>query len=350
LKLGFVSGLSDKKVFQKLAPLQSLPEVSEIHIYRRQQLSGNKIFCISMPKFFRSFAPFGDLWRFVKLLINVKQYDLTIACHQRYHGVYAALAGFLFKKKVIQLIITDPDLILRGFLGKWALNKACAIGFRGTKSLNRYRDKYGSNKPLFILHNAWSFNNSIIMNAEKSIDLFYVGNFSADKDINSWFRAAADVKRKRGHIKAVLAGANPEKQHLKLIEDLGLKNDLEFTGILHGKALYKQYAKARVFLLTSIAEGLPMVLPEAMIAGLPVVTTNVGDISDIVTDGENGFLTQVGEIDALSNAVVKLLNDDNIYEIMSNNAFKSATEFLEQSKLEKVTKEWRRIFSELSLI
>ena len=158
------------------------------------------------------------------------------------------------------------------------------------------------------------------------------------------------MKRQRGSLKAVLAGGKPNRHIMSLVNTLGLKNNLEFTGSLHGKELDECYAAARVFLLTSFWEGLPMVAVESMNSGVPVVATDVGDIRDLVEDGKNGYLTEAGDTDAAANAVLRLLNDDKLYRRMSANAYKKAEEFLHECTIEHVSKIWRDVFVELGLI
>ena len=349
MKLAFVSGLSDKKLAQKLAPLQALPEVLVIDLYRRRPFSGEKILWMRMPRFFSWFYPLGDLWRFISLLKNARRYDVMIGCHQRYHGVYAALAGFLFGKKVVQLIISDPVWMQKSFMGGWALRHASAIGFRGQNTLKRFRDILGSEKILFVPHNVWYAPKSI-RQADKSIDLLYVGYLAGYKNIPAWLQTAAEVKRRCGKLHVVMVGEEPGRKIMALIKSLGLWNNIEFTGHLSGDDLDRRYAEARVLLLTSFWEGLPMVALEAMAVGVPVVATDVGDTRDLVKDGENGYLTKPGDIEGAADAVERLLNDHELWCHMSDNALKSADALIAESTLERVQGEWRRVFIDLGLI
>ncbi|MBW2107305.1 MAG: hypothetical protein JRI36_01390, partial [Deltaproteobacteria bacterium] len=135
LRLAFVCGLSDKKLSQKLAPLQAMPEVITIDVYRRHPFYGKKIRWVQMPHFWSHLAPAGDFWRFFSLIKNARCYHAIIGCHQRFHGVYAAVAGLLGSRPVVQLTITDPAWIEKNPLCRWVLRKAQAIGFRGHTTL-----------------------------------------------------------------------------------------------------------------------------------------------------------------------------------------------------------------------
>ena len=88
----------------------------------------------------------------------------------------------------------------------------------------------------------------------------------------------------------------------------------------------------------------------ALAAGVPVVTTDVGDIRELVKDGKNGYLVPVGDIDRAANAVEKLLSNERLLLSMSENARITAAAYLAQSTLESAVEEWRKVFIELRII
>jgi glycosyltransferase involved in cell wall biosynthesis len=90
---------------------------------------------------------------------------------------------------------------------------------------------------------------------------------------------------------------------------LGLGNRVELTGPLMGGDLYARFGDADLFVLPSHIEGIPVVLYEAGAFGLPVLTTPVGAITDVVRDGENGLLVPPGDIAALAGALSRLCAD-----------------------------------------
>lgn len=74
-----------------------------------------------------------------------------------------------------------------------------------------------------------------------------------------------------------------------------------------------------VFLLSSMAEGVPTVLLEAMSVGMPIVSTDVGAIPEIINEGENGFLYQSGETDRAMKSIIRLIDDEQLRYSMSKN-------------------------------
>jgi len=93
----------------------------------------------------------------------------------------------------------------------------------------------------------------------------------------------------------------------------GLLSELPANFVHHGPVsqsdLWKYYAQADVFVLPTIEDGFPTVIPQAMACGLPVVTTRHGSGPDIVQDGENGFLIPIRNVDAIVERLSDLSKD-----------------------------------------
>ena len=89
----------------------------------------------------------------------------------------------------------------------------------------------------------------------------------------------------------------------------GLGNAVTFAGWVRGEEKLALLQEAALLALPSYAEGVPIAVLEAMAAGLPVVTTPVGGIPDLIADGRNGLLVQPGDVPALASAINRLLDD-----------------------------------------
>jgi len=76
-----------------------------------------------------------------------------------------------------------------------------------------------------------------------------------------------------------------------------------------------------------------MTLPEAMASGLPVVASCIGGIPNAVEDGETGFLVEPGNVEELTEAIAKLLGDDQLSERMGKNARERAKEKFSQEAM-----------------
>ncbi|MFH7320755.1 glycosyltransferase [Desulfurivibrio sp. D14AmB] len=121
-------------------------------------------------------------------------------------------------------------------------------------------------------------------------------------------KAAARLARKGVEFKLVLVGGGPLHDTLAaLITEYGLQEQVELTGALSTERLYEELRLARGMVLPSFAEGLPMVIMEAMALRRPVISTYIAGIPELVRPGENGWLIPAGSIDDLTTAMEEML-------------------------------------------
>jgi glycosyltransferase involved in cell wall biosynthesis len=113
---------------------------------------------------------------------------------------------------------------------------------------------------------------------------------------------------------ATEAGILEEMQRYSKEADLG--NSVQFLGEVTGQAKLDLFRRATLFVLPSYGEGLPYALLEAMAVGLPVITTPVGAIPEIIEDGHHGFLIQPGDYIALAKSIIQLLEDQALAQRM----------------------------------
>jgi colanic acid/amylovoran biosynthesis glycosyltransferase len=114
----------------------------------------------------------------------------------------------------------------------------------------------------------------------------------------------------RGSVELQVIGAGPEKAALeRQVARLGLAGVAQILGPRGQDELLEHYEWADVFCLPSFAEGVPVVLMEAMATGLPVVTTHIAGIPELVDDGVNGLLVAPGRSDLIADALGSLAHD-----------------------------------------
>lgn len=101
-----------------------------------------------------------------------------------------------------------------------------------------------------------------------------------------------------------------------LAEQLGVSQFISYVGMVPYDQLEKSYQYADIFVLTSLSEGMPSVILEAMGAGLPVIASNVGGNNEIVHEGENGFLILGDDIDLLADRIALLINNSSLRKQM----------------------------------
>jgi glycosyltransferase involved in cell wall biosynthesis len=89
---------------------------------------------------------------------------------------------------------------------------------------------------------------------------------------------------------------------------LGLSERLEITGWLNESEVRRRLQECRAFALTSSAEGLPVVIMEALALGRPVLSTYIAGIPELVRPGENGWLVPAGNVDAPAQAIGEIMS------------------------------------------
>jgi glycosyltransferase involved in cell wall biosynthesis len=125
------------------------------------------------------------------------------------------------------------------------------------------------------------------------------------KDHLTAVRTLERVVARRPDARLVLVGEGPERPAIEA--EIGRRRLTDHVRLLGlRRDVPRLLAAADVCLLTSISEGIPLTLIEAMAARLPVVSTNVGGVSEVVRDGETGVLTPAKDDEALAAAVLQL--------------------------------------------
>ncbi len=138
--------------------------------------------------------------------------------------------------------------------------------------------------------------------------VLYAGRLVPIKDIPSLIRATAQVVKQRPDIHVALFGDGPLRGELEqLALELGVEDTITFCGTTN--EIEKVYVDADLVVLCSKREGMPVVILEAMAAGRPVLSTEVGNVTNMITDGVTGRLVPAGSVEALAGAMLAALND-----------------------------------------
>jgi glycosyltransferase involved in cell wall biosynthesis len=135
-----------------------------------------------------------------------------------------------------------------------------------------------------------------------------VGRLVAEKGQLLLIEAVARLAAKGLWFELVLAGDGPLRPQLeKLVEDSGLQSRVRITGWISGNQVREEILAARALVLPSFAEGLPVVIMEAMALRRPVLATYVAGIPELVCNRETGWLIPAASVDELANAIENCL-------------------------------------------
>jgi Serine acetyltransferase len=140
-----------------------------------------------------------------------------------------------------------------------------------------------------------------------------VARITFDKDLPTFYEVAAQVVKQRpGTVFAIVGDGYGNELHeaRAQIEARGLSEIIRLTG--HRTDLLNIYTSFDLFLMTSLTEGMPNTVLEAMALELPIISTRVGGVPELIEEGQCGLLAAVGDAEGLAAAVLSLLDDNQL--------------------------------------
>lgn len=147
-----------------------------------------------------------------------------------------------------------------------------------------------------------------------------------------------NIRSKYPNIRLKIYGEGILRQQLqRQIDDLGLHESVELLGNISD--LHEKIAGALMFVLTSEYEGLSNALLEAMMLGIPCISTNYSGAEEIITNKVNGLIVQKGDVDGLSKAMESLLEDKELLKKIKVEQKKT----IEKYQYENVIKQWKNV-------
>jgi L-malate glycosyltransferase len=154
--------------------------------------------------------------------------------------------------------------------------------------------------------------------------LVHISNFRPVKRVNDCVRILAEVlKATPAHL--YMAGDGPDRPEAhRLARELGVERQVTFLG--KQDHVERLFPRMHVLLMPSEMESFGLGALEGMACGVPPVTTRVGGLPELVTDGVDGFLEPVGDIAAQSRRVIELLTNEPLHRKMAEAARRTAVE------------------------
>lgn len=254
-------------------------------------------------------------------------------------------------KKVLEIHFSRFKRLQYGRQGIWKLidtyrNKS---DLEAVKKFDRFvvlteEDKgyWGELPNIVVIPNANSFESATqAMLENKSV--LAVGRFDYQKGFDELIKIWHTVQHVRPDWKLNIYGHGPSEQEFKdLITSLGLTKSVHlFPPTQDIKSIYLDHS---VLAMTSRYEGLPMVLLEAQVCGLPMVsyTCKCGP-KDVIMDGDNGYLIKEGNKEQFADKLIFLMENESIRMKMGKRAFENSKNFSEQRIMDK----WIELFNGL---
>ena len=248
----------------------------------------------------------------------------------------ATLGG---KQTVIVADRNDPRFVPN----KWPIRKLRDFLYRfadGVIVQTKHNQDYFSQavkKKSTIIYNPVDLGEKagLALRTEKQKRIVSVGRLMPQKNQVMLLEAFAAIREQFPDYTLTIYGEGPHRGPLEeKIAQLGLGETVQLPGSV--KDVHERIADAELFVMSSDYEGMPNALIEAMCLGLPVISTAVSGATDLIRNGENGLLVPCGDVQALTEAMRKLLSD----EAMGTAFGRKAVMLNDQLKIGDITRQW----------
>ena len=195
------------------------------------------------------------------------------------------------------------------------INKATMVGAVSQKGLQVMRDELGVYRPITVLppivgdptaSDGGRFEPAARSDARPTIST--IAHFIPAKGLPHLFEAIAEVRKTHPALRFRLYGDGPQRKAVRAsAAPFGLDTDEVFAGTFRRQDLAAIMKGTDIFVLSSITEGLPLALVEAMACGRPIVATAVGGIPEVVQHEVNGLLCPPADAGSLARALLRLI-------------------------------------------
>ncbi|WP_373598495.1 glycosyltransferase [Paraclostridium bifermentans] len=274
------------------------------------------------------------------------------------HGIIASLIAVLANKKAMKKLVinihSDSQYdfngikkIIYSFIELFTLRKADKIITVSKDLKYKIIERYKINKDKII-----NINNGInikhISNRTIKDDKFkflFVGRLEKVKNVPFLINAMKELKLKGYNFSCDIVGSGSEEEQLKEIVNINnLESSINFLG--YQEDISEFMIQSNLLLLTSNMEGMPIVIIEAFGYNLPVISSNVGGINEIITNKKTGILYEKNNMNEFVDILERILNNDIDLNSISNNAYlEYKTKWTSSSMSEK----YMNVFEEIDI-
>ncbi|NWF51232.1 MAG: N-acetyl-alpha-D-glucosaminyl L-malate synthase BshA [Ignavibacteriaceae bacterium] len=283
-------------------------------------------------------------------MVEVAEFENLDLLHVHYaipHATSAYLAKEILKgKKDLKILTTlhGTDITLVGLepsfmhLVKFSIENSDGVTavsrFLKEKTLTNYSiEKDISVIPNFVDSDLYKPNKNLEFRRhiapENEKILVHTSNFRPVKRVTDAIRVVEQVNREIP-VKLLLVGDGPDRSECeRLCRQLNLCDQVKFLGKQEG--IVEILNAADVFIIPSQSESFGLAALEAMACGLPVISSSVGGLPELIKHNEGGFIAEIGDVDRMAKYALDLLTNEKKYEMFSQNARNRAVNKFDKS-------------------
>ena len=182
--------------------------------------------------------------------------------------------------------------------------------------------------------------------SREGLKILYVGRVDPEKQVGLVIEAFMKARIKLPKTELIIVGDGVDKARLeKLVEKKDFHDSVRFLGRVMPPELYEIYKIGDVFVTASEIETQGIVLIEAAATGLPIIAVDKGAVSEVCHTGENGYLCRPGAVDEISEAMVKILSDDDLRRKFMDASLKIAAEHDFERTLDKYINIYNKVIT-----
>lgn len=310
-------------------------------LYKKASNDGAKVF---------SYVKKNKVFSLVKPIINcVKKFNIDVLHIHDSSALSAALISKALLKKDLKIIYSRKrnNIIKNNFFKKLKYDnkyiyKIVSVSKAVEKifvNINIPKEKLLTIYDAINVSEFANKNKTGLIHKELNLpeELKIVGNISSlakQKDLITFINTAEKVIKKNSNVRFVILGTGSEEHVLKeLVKIKQLENKVYFLGFKTNVADYLK--EFDILLMTSVTEGLPLTIYEAFASKIPIVSTKAGGIPEVITDGQNGFLTEIGDADLLAEKCLLLLEQPDTANKFKKYSFDLVTSQFDLKNLEE---------------
>lgn len=321
-------------------------DVEVISMYPRQgHIFEEKILAAGVPLHFMDKSGSASIGAMVRLWKTLSDLKPDVVHGHIYASFYALPWVMTHRAKLVHTIHTEPGKEFPGPLQK--LLQFCAkLGKLRFVTISKANQEIacrvygGTGEQYPYINNPVETQRFYAGERENGTAVTFVNvcRLNELKNISLAIRAMAQVVKELPDAKLVLVGDGELRQELEAeTAALGLEGNVIFAGEQPNPEDY--LARADVFVLSSLVEGLPLCVLEAMAAGLPVIATEVGGLPDLI--GDNGALVPSEDVQALAAQMLRFARDPALRERCG----KASLEAVEPFRAETCAREYARLYA-----
>ena len=302
-------------------------DISVISLYKKETIISKRLESAGIKVLYLNKHPGFDLQMIFKLY-NLFKSEKPDVVHSHNNSIQYAMPAAIMcgvKKKIHTVhSVAEQELIKPARLIAGILYRTLGVIPVALNNVvkSTVRDQYGlKDESIPIVYNGIDLSRCI-EKKDYSVDgkfkILHIGRFCKEKNHDMLLTAFKNFNKSFPNSALWLIGDGPEKKRIeRLAVELELTSDVEFLGIQEN--VYEFLSMSDVFVLPSMYEGMPMTILEAMGTGLPIVATNVGGVSNVIDNYENGILIDVDAVQ-LTETFCKLYQCEETRKLLGTNA------------------------------